>query len=161
MLGLSPPKAVPMPIFARGDLHSSIPAALDTRPLYAQFGVVEGGAAVYSARQSRRGQGRPLDDRSITAGHFDHRPRKKAENEMASRAGCCTHFPIFPLPLRSPRGVNKLGGGERGCRIILRYAHEIGNSRFVEGGELLFELRHRPSSTMIDPMNRFEEKTSQ
>ena len=46
MLGLSPPKAVPMPIFARGYLHSSLPVALDTRPLYAQFGVVEGGGAV-------------------------------------------------------------------------------------------------------------------
>ena len=28
----------------------------------------------------------------------------------------------------------------------------------MEGGELLFELRHGRSSTVIDPVNRFEEE---
>ena len=119
MLGLSP-KTVPMPIFARGDLHSSLPVALDTRPLYAQFGVVEGGAvraSVSSRPRSTTGPRPTTTGRSLRA-ILTIDPEKKAENEMASRAAL-----TFPFSLSSPRGVNKLGG-ERGCRIILRYAHE-------------------------------------
>ena len=124
MLGLSPPKAVPMPILARGDLHSSLPAALDTRPLYAQFGVVEGVLRV--SLLAAKVDHWTTTDRSITAGHFDHRPRKKGGKRDDGVPGglllhSLSHFPS-PLP-PSPRGVNKLGG-ERGCRIILRYAHE-------------------------------------